>query len=150
MKQSKRGIKIGIQRTSFEDVKTQGRHHLFFDGTVLQFHLETKEDKAHLRLEKTLNQEVEIKHSSGAVGQEKSTLKNLLVYGALATGTFFVIRDPMPLFLLASGALCASYLFATKPTVRLIFDFAAHDADADAAYIIAEVPSVAAAELLTA
>ena len=144
MKQSS-GIKIGIQRTSFEDVKTHGNHLLWFDGTVLELHLETKADA--LRLRKTLNQEVAIKHSSGPVDKEKSALKKLLVYGAIATGSVIVVREPIPLFLIASGVICASYLFA-KPTVRLIFDFAAHDADA--AYIIAEVPSVAAAELLAA
>lgn len=142
MEQRTRGRKIGIQRTSFPTVKTHGRHHLWFDGTVLEFDLETKDD-APLGLRKTLNQDVRIKHSSGAVNQASHSLKRLLVYGALATGCVLVIREPLPLCALAAGVLSASYLFA-KPTVRLIFDFGGN---ADA-YIIAEVPSEIATELL--
>ncbi len=142
MKQSKHWVNIGIQRTSFDAVKTHGNHLLSFDGTVLQLHLETKDD-TQLRLRKTLPQEVAIKHSSGPVDMESQSLKKLFVYGAIATSTVIAIREPMPLFLLAATAATASFLFF-KPTVRLIFDFA----DNDDAYIVAEVPSETAAELL--
>jgi len=142
MKQNNHWIPIGIQRTSFETVKTHGKHHLSFDGTVLQLHLET-EDNARLRLRKTLHQEVAIKQSSGAVDKESQTLKQLLVYGTIATGAVMVIREPLPLFLIASTLATASFVFF-KPTVRLIFDFAGNDD----AYIVAEVPSETAAELL--
>lgn len=139
MKQHKRGIKIGIQRSSFE-VKPHGNHQLWCDGTVLELHLETND--APLKLRKTLNQEVAILHSSGSVDKEQQTLKKLFVYGAIATGTVMLIREPLPLFLIASAAATASVLLF-KPTVRLIFDFTNEEA-----YIVAEVPSETASELL--
>ena len=145
MKQSKSNpwVNISIQRTSFDAVKTHGKHLLSFDGDgkVLQLHLETK-DAAKIRLRKNLPQEVAIKHSSGPVDMESQSLKKLFVYGAIVTSSVIAIREPLPLFLLAATAATASFLFF-KPTVRLIFDFADNDA-----FIVAEVPSETAAELL--
>ena len=136
--QHTREIPIKIQRTSFDDIKTQATHHIWFDGTVMEFRLET--EKAPLRFRKTLN-EVEIKHSSGKVNQETESLKNLLFYGALATGAVMVIREPLPLFFIASAGVACGLLFL-KPKARLIFDFVDEDT-----YIVAEVPSAAATEL---
>lgn len=140
MQQSKqRGMRFEIHRTSFPDVKIRGTHHLWFDGSnVLEFHLQ--QNKGLLRLRKTLNTDLTIKHSSGDIHLEKHTLKKILLYGALATGTVVVLREPAPIFL-ASGLMVGASFLLSKPTVRLIFDFGNE-------YIIASVASETAAELV--
>ena len=140
MQQSKqRRMRFEIHRTSFQDVKIQGTHHLWSDGNVLE--LDLQQNKGLLRLRKTLNTDLTIKHSSGDIHLEKHTLRKILLYGALATGTVVALREPLPIFLASGLVVCASFLLS-KPTVRLIFDFG------NEAYIIASVPSETAAELL--
>ena len=142
MQQSKqRGMGFKIHRTSFPDVKLQGTHHLWFDGNVLELHLQQTENKGLLRLRKTLNADLTVKHSSGDIHLEKHTLKKILLYGALATGTVVVLREPLPIFIASGLAVCAGFLLS-KSTVRLIFDFG------NEAFIIASVASETAAELL--